>query len=269
MDSEALLFLAPPFAMCLVMVGIHCYLGLHILAREVIFVDLSLAQVAALGSVVAMLFDFDHHDTMTYFISLACTILAALFLALAGSLRKKLSQEALIGILYAFACAFSILLLDKVSHGAEHIKYALVGQLLWVSWPSVLKVTIIYAVVALVHFIFRKQLLENSFGKNHHWKWDFIFYASFGVIITSSVNMAGVLLVFSFLIVPSVLSSLFFKAMAHRLLFGWGVGFLLSVLGMGLSYKLDLPAGTLIVVIFTMIPLLSIPLLGLKQWWRG
>ena len=260
--SDAILFLAPPFTMCLILMGIHCYLGLHVLARGVIFVDLALAQVAALGSVVAFLFNFEHSDKMTYFISLAGTILAALFLALSNRYRDRLSQEAIIGILYACSTASIVLIVDKMSHGAEHIKYALVGQLLWVTWTDVLKVTVIYGVVSSIHYVLRKQLIENSFGKNSHWKWDFIFYALFGVVITSSVQVAGVLLVFSFLIVPAVLSSVFYKGLFQRLLFGWGVGFVLSVLGMSLSYWLDLPAGALIVVVFTLAPILMV--LGMK-----
>jgi zinc/manganese transport system permease protein len=260
--SDAILFLAAPFVMCLILVGIHCYLGLHVLARGVIFVDLALAQVAALGSVFALLFGFEHSDKMTYFVSLSGTIIAALFLALANRYRNRLSQEALIGILYACATASVVLLVDKMSHGAEHIKYALVGQLLWVTWSDVLKVVLIYSVVSVVHYIFRKQLLDNSFGKNIYWKWDFLFYALFGVVITSSVHVAGVLLVFSFLIVPAVLSSLFFKGIFQRLLFGWAVGSFLSILGMSLSYLLDLPAGALIVVVFTLFPILLV--LGMR-----
>ena len=248
--------------MCFILVGIHCYLGLHVLARGVIFVDLALAQVAAFGSVLAFLFGFEHSDEKTYFISLAGTIIASLFLTIANRYRERFSQEALIGILYACASASIILLVDKMSHGAEHIKYALVGQLLWVTWIDVLKVTVIYTIVSVVHVIFRKQLLDNSFGRNFHWKWDFLFYALFGVVITSSVHVAGVLLVFSFLIVPAILSSLFCKGILQRLLFGWAVGFFLSILGMSLSYWLDLPAGALIVIVFTLLPILLV--LGIR-----
>ncbi len=256
--NDIILFLAPPFTMCLILMGIHCYLGLHVLARGVVFVDLALAQVAAFGSTIAFLFEFEHSDKMTYFISLTATIIAALFLSLANLYRNRFSQEAIIGILYACSTAAIILTVDKMSHGTEHIKYALVGQLLWVTWSDVLRVAVIYSVVSAIHYILRKQLIESSFGENSHWKWDFIFYALFGVVITSSVHVAGVLLVFSFLIVPAVLSSIFCKRLFHRLLLGWSVGFVLSILGMFLSYWLDLPAGALIVVVFTLIPILVV-----------
>ena len=262
MMSDAILFLAPPFTMCLILMGIHCYLGLHVLARGVIFVDLALAQVVALGSTIAFLFGFEHAATMTYFISLVGTIIVASFFTLAHRYQKRFSQEAMIGIFYACSTASIVLIIDKMGHGAEHLKYTLVGQLLWVTWIDVFKVTIIYGLVSIIHYFLRKQLIDSSFGKNSHWKWDFIFYTLFGVVITSSVHVAGVLLVFSFLIVPAVLSSVFCKGLFQRLLFGWGVGLILSALGMSLSYYFDLPAGALIVVVFTLVPILMV--LGMK-----
>ncbi|MCC7405778.1 MAG: metal ABC transporter permease [Bdellovibrionales bacterium] len=255
---NALLFLAPPLAMCFLLVGIHCYLGLHVLARGVIFVDLSLAQVAALGSTLALLLGYEHGDQMDYFISLGVTLVAAVLLALANQLRERLSQEALIGILYAFASGAVVLTVDRLSHGAEHIKAALTGHLLWVTWDEVGKVAAIYAAVALIHFVLRQRLLAASFKGQGSWVWDFVFYGLFGVVITSSVHVAGVLLVFSFLVVPAILSSLFLQGIGPRLVFGWGLGFLLSSLGMFLSYKWDVPAGAFLVCVFTVIPLLTV-----------
>ncbi len=265
---DAFLFLAAPLSMCLILVGIHCYLGLHVLARGVIFVDLALAQVAALGTTVAFLFGFEHDSTNSYLISLTSTFAAAYFFSLANQFHKKVPPEAIIGIVYAFSSAVVILLIDKMSHGAEHLKYALVGQLLWVSWHDVLKIFLIYLVVALVHFIFRKQFLKSSFSGTGDRHWDFIFYALFGVVITSSVHVSGVLLVFSFLIVPAVVASLFFQTITGRLIFGWSLGFLLSVLGMFLSYHWDMPAGAFIVVVFTALPILLVAGYPLRKLFR-
>ncbi|MCC7440927.1 MAG: metal ABC transporter permease [Bdellovibrionales bacterium] len=256
--SQVLTFLAAPFVMCLILVGIHCYLGIHVLARGVIFVDLSLAQVAALGTVGAYVLGYDHDHPMSYGISLVSTLVAAVFLSFANRRKDKISQEAVIGILYAFASAAVVLGVDKISHGAEHIKSALVGELLWVTWADVLKVALIYSAVSVVHYVFRKEFIAQSFGRKQSWKWDFLFYALFGVIITSSVHVAGVLLVFAFLIVPSVTSALFHDGVGPRLWLGWALGFTLSVLGMSLSYWLDMPAGALIVVVFTAVPLLLV-----------
>ena len=260
---QAIQFLAAPFVMCLVLAGIHCYLGLHVLARGVIFVDLSLAQVAAFGATVAILFGFEHHSGGTYFISLVSTFLAAALFALARRHEKVFSQEAIIGIVYALASAAVVLVVDRVAHGAEHIKELLVGQVLWVTWGDVFKTSLIYGGVSVVHFVFRKQLIAASFSHEHGHapvsgtgKWDFLFYALFGIVITSSVSLAGVLQVFAYLIVPSVVSTLFFRSIRARLFFGWGLGFMLSLLGMALSYHWDLPAGAFIVVCFAIVPVL-------------
>ena len=262
---DTVLFFAPPLVMCFLLVGIHCYLGLHVLARGVIFVDLALAQVAVFGSTIAFLIGFDHGEGMDYFISLGATLLAALFLAIANRLKQRVSQEALVGVLYAFASGAVILSVDKISHGAEHIKAALTGQLLWVTWADVGKVTVIYSLVALLYFIFRHPLLKSSMKGQGGWLWDFVFYGLFGVVMTSSARVAGVLLVFSFLIVPAVLSSLFVNSMRNRLLFGWGLGFVLSVLGMFISYWLDTPSGAVLVCLFTCLPLLIVVTFGLVQ----
>lgn len=256
--NEALVFLAAPLAMCLILVGIHCYLGLHVLARGVVFVDLALAQVAALGTIVASLYGFDHSSQGSYFISLASTLLVAGFLATANRYRFKLSQEALIGVIYALSSSAVVLLIDKMSHGAEHLKHALVGQLLWVTWSDVGKVSLIYAAIGFIHYLYRQPLIQASFHAGGHWRWDFLFYSLFGVVITSSVHVAGVLLVFAFLIVPGLISSLFFQKISHRLFFGWFLGFILSALGMGASYWFDMPSGALIVVIFTILPVLLV-----------
>ena len=210
---DALTFLAAPSAMCFVLIGIHCYLGLHVLARGVIFVDLSLAQVAALGATLALTFHVDPDSPSVYFWSLGATLLAALLFAKARRLEKKISQEALIGIVYALGSASVVLLVNHMAHGAEHIKNLLVGQILWVRWEDVIKTAGVYSLVGCVHYVFRKQLLSASLKKDEKdSKWDFLFYALFGVVITSSVKVAGILQVFSFLIVPAIVSSYFFKS---------------------------------------------------------
>lgn len=253
-------FLAAPFAMCLILAGIHCYLGLHVLARGVIFVDLSLAQVAAFGATLAIYFGFDHHSPATYLTSLGCTFCAAALFAMARKHEKQFSQEAIIGIVYALASAAIVLVVDKIAHGAEHIKDILVGQVLWVTWPDVFKTGLIYLAVSMIHYIFRRQLLAASFhgSNNNSGFWDFLFYALFGVVITSSVSVAGVLQVFAYLIVPSVVGSLLFKTIRSRLLFGWTLGFVLSFSCLWLSYIWDLPAGAFIVVCFSLLPILML-----------
>lgn len=258
--QEAILFLSAPFAMCLILVGIHCYLGLHVLSRGVIFVDLSLAQVACLGSTLALILGFEHGTTEAYFISLGITFLFAGFFAMARRYEKIVPQEALIGIVYAMASAGVILVVDHLAHGAEHIKDLLIGQILWVSWGEVTKTAAIYAGVGAVHFYFRKQLLKASQDSDRgtNFKWDFLFYALFGIVITSSASVAGVLQVFTYLIVPAIVASVFVKSVKDRLIFGWILGTVVSFFALLLSHHLDMPAGALIVVSFTVLPILIV-----------
>ena len=254
---EAALFLAPPFAMCVVLTGIHCYLGLHVLARGVIFVDLSLAQVAAFGATLALSLGLAPESPFVYLLSLIATFLAAYLFAVARRYEHKFSQEAIIGIVYALGSASVVLLVNNMSHGAEHIKQLLVGQILWVSWFDVGKTAAIYLGVGVLHYVFRSQLISASFNENHSGsKWDFLFYALFGVIITSSVQVAGVLQVFSFLIVPAVISTIFFDSIRLRLIFGWVFAVILSFVGLTLSFVIDVPSGAFIVVCFSAIPVL-------------
>jgi len=264
--SDALLFLSAPFAMCLILAGIHCYLGLHVLARGVIFVDLSLAQVAAFGATLALLLGFEHHSAAAYLVSLLSTFAAAALFALARRHESRFPQEAVIGVTYALASAAVVLVVDRMAHGSEHIKDLLVGHVLWVTWSDVGKTAAIYAAVSLAHWVFRGRLLRASFSRERegHGLSDFLFYALFGLVITSSVSMAGVLQVFAYLIVPALLSTLFFRSIRARLLFGWALGFLLSFAGLALSYLWDLPAGAFIVVCFAALPVLALPLLGLR-----
>lgn len=251
------MFLLAPCVMCFLLTGIHCYLGLHVLARGVIFVDLSLAQVAAFGSVFSVLLGADQSSPLTYFGSLAATFLASGIFFLAKKYEKNFSQEAIIGIVYALSSALVILLVEGMPHGPERIKELLVGQILWVTWFDVSKTALIYFGVGLVHYLFRKQFIASSFSgqgaKKASW-WDFLFYALFGVVITSSVRLAGVLQVFSFLIVPALVASMFYKTLKSRLIFGWVFGVVFSILGMLVSYYYDLPSGACLVFCFTIVP---------------
>ena len=247
--------MAAPLTACLILVGIHAYLGLHVLAREVIFVDLSLAQIAALGSTLAFLIGYDLHSLPAYLCSLGAAFIGAGIFALTRLRHSRIPQEAIIGIVYAVSAAAGILAIDKAPHGAEHIKHMLVGAILWVTWSDVVQIALIYLAIGFIHYIFRKRFMTLSFDKNipQDWNiraWDFLFYATFGLVITSSVEIAGVLLVFTFLIVPTVCATLFADHIGKRLAIGWAVGFVVSALGCALSYLFDLPTGATIVCLF-------------------
>lgn len=255
--GEIVRLLAAPFAAALVLTGIHAYLGVHIIERGVIFVDLALAQVAALGTTIAFLLGHDLHGPMAYVSGLGATLLVSLFFAATRTGKDKVPQEAIIGIFYAVSAAAMILVMDKAPEGAEHIKHLLVGNILVVSWSTIAKTFLLYLGIGAIHFIFRKRffllsrnpLKAKEQGISIFW-WDFLFYALFGLVVTSSVSIGGVLLVFSYLIVPSVISILFFDRVSARLVSGWGVGILASVMGVLASYFLDLPTGAAIIVAF-------------------
>jgi zinc/manganese transport system permease protein len=254
---EILPFLLAPFVASLILTGIHAYLGVHVVERGVIFVDLALAQIAALGATVAIVAGIDPHGRGSYWISLAFTFLGAAIFAMARTRRGHIPQEAFIGIAYAVASAMAILLMSKATGETEHLKDMLVGNILAVSWAEVRKTAILYGAVGIFHYIFRKKFLQISMHHDDLEKlnfnvkfWDFLFYASFGFVVTSSVAIAGVLLVFCYLIVPSVGAMLFADKIGPRLAIGWTMGTLVSALGVILSVKLDTPTGATIVVTF-------------------
>lgn len=246
-----------PFATCLILTGIHAYFGIHVIEREVIFVDLALAQMAALGAIVALLIGWHLHSLPAYFCSLGFTLVGAAMFSFTRVRRKVVPQEAIIGIVYAVSAACSILVLDRAPAEAEHIKHMMVGNILFVRPGDVLKMTAIYTLVGLFHYIFRRRFIEitldpqGAINRNVRIKWwDFLFYATFGIVVTSSVEIAGVLLVFSYLIVPSACAMLLATKLRHRLFWGWTLGTAASVIGLSASAAWDLPTGAAVVCTF-------------------
>src|SRR5205085_4072717 len=263
MDTSVLTFLAAPFVASLILTGIHAYLGVHVVERGVIFVDLSLAQIAALGATIALLLPItggDPHAPLAYWVSLAFTFLGAAVFSTIRSKRARIPQEAIIGICYAVASAASILAMSKATSESEHLKDMLVGNILAVSWGEVGKTALLYGAIGLFHFLFRHKFLAISMDPQRAEAeglsiklWDFLFYASFGFVVTSSVAIAGVLLVFCCLIVPSVAAMLYADTIGRRLAIGWTMGTVVSALGVYLSLKLDLPTGATIVCTFGLV----------------
>ena len=258
MDWSIFQFLAPAIAASLIIAGIHAYLGLHVVERGVIFVDLSLAQIASLGAAIAVWQGYDPHtDPQIYWFSLGFTLIGALIFAMVKGHEAKIPQEAIIGISYAVASAAVILAMSKATGEAEHLRDMLVGNILSVQWPEVWRTAGIYVVIGIFHFVFRKRFLEISVdpigtaAKGIPVRfWDFLFYASFGIVVTRSVAIAGVLLVFCYLIVPSVAGMLFSQRIGPRLAIGWVMGVVVSMLGMYASVLWDLPTGAAIVCTF-------------------
>ena len=254
---EILPFLLAPFLASLILTGIHAYLGVHVVERGVIFVDLALAQIAALGATIAILVGMDPHGAGAYWLSLTFTFVGAAIFAFARTRRGHIPQEAFIGIAYAIASAAAILAMSKATGETEHLKDMLVGNILAVSFHDVIKTAILYGAIGAFHYIFRKQFLlistdpEQAEAKGLSIRfWDFLFYASFGFVVTSSVAIAGVLLVFCYLIVPSVGAMLFADKIGRRLAIGWTMGTLVSALGVYFSVLFDLPTGATIACTF-------------------
>jgi zinc/manganese transport system permease protein len=254
---EILPFLILPFIASLILTGIHAYLGVHVVERGVIFVDLALAQIAALGATVAILVGMDPHGNAAYWMSLGFTFLGALIFSFVRSRKKRIPLEAFIGITYAVASAAAIIAMSKATGETEHLKDMLVGNILAVSKHDVIKTALLYGAIGAFHFIFRKKFLAismqhdaaESSGLNVR-LWDFLFYASFGFVVTSSVAIAGVLLVFCYLVVPSVGAMLFADRIGPRLAIGWTMGTLVSALGCYFSVVFDTPTGATIVCTF-------------------
>src|SRR3989442_8365730 len=257
MISDLFAILWAPFLMCLVLTGIHAYLGVHVLAREVVFVDIAMAQIAALGATVAFLVGYEIEMWQSYAYALGATLVGAVVLALTRSRRRHVSQEAVIGVVYAVSSAAAVLVADRSAHGAEQVRGMLVGNLLSVTPFEVGKVAVLYALVGTLHWFCRKPFFlistdpDAAYAGGWHVRlWDLLFYASFGVVVASSVRIAGVLLVFSYLIVPALAGVMLGGTVASRLLIGWTFGTVVSVIGMVASAALDLPTGAAVVCAF-------------------
>lgn len=243
-----------PLLACLLLPGLLVYLGLHIVRREIIFVDLALAQVAALGTCVGILLHYEPQSWQSYGLSLAFTFIGAAIFSLSRTENHRVPQEALIGIIYVVAAALGILLLSNSPEGNEELRRTLIGDVLLVSKGQVWKTFVLYLAIGFVHFVFRKKFLAISFEPERALAqnisirlWDFIFYAMFGWVVTSFVQIGGVLLVFSYLIVPAVCANFLATRLRILLLIGWLVATLASIGGLFISYKWDYPTGAAIV----------------------
>lgn len=257
LQFDWLQLLAIPFLVALVLTGIHTYLGIHVLSRNIIFVDLALAQISALGATVAFLLGYYPQSIAAYGYSLAFTIGGAVILSFSRSWTGRVSQETFIGVVYVVSAAAAFLLVDQSPQGAEHIKQMLIGSILTATETDLLKVVLLYSAVGLFHWFARRRFLLISFQPDQAersglrlWLWDFLFYVSFGVVVTSSVAIAGVLLVFCFLIIPAAIGTLYSDRILPKLLMGWAIGALASSVGLGLSFVGNLPTGATIVCVF-------------------
>jgi len=269
MDAFALPFFWTALVASLILAGIHAYLGFHIVRRGVIFVDLALAQMAALGVALSLILQVHESDALTYMLALGMTWVGAAAFAWLRGQERSAPLEAFIGIVFATAQAAVFLVLEKSPAGPEHLKETLVGSLFTVSPVHIAKTAILYAVIGVAHFLLRKPFFEitnDPAGARQRGRkiffWDFLFYAMFGFVVTSSVQIAGVLLVFGFLVIPAVAGLMATQRPGRALAVGWIFGFVGSLAGLVFSVQLDLPAAPSILVSLTV--LLAILAAGLR-----
>jgi zinc/manganese transport system permease protein len=252
MLQDVLGFAALPLAAAVIFTGIHTWLGLQVLRRNVVFADLALAQISAFGATVAVVAGHQVASVAGYAYTLFFAAIGALLLTASRAFARSVRQEAFIGVLYVVATAATVLVVDRSPQGAEHVKRMLVGGILSVTPEDVLKFVILYGAIGLFHWIARRPLLAAAAEQadKRTVTWDLVFYLSFAVVVTSSVTVAGVLLVFCFLIVPALIGGLFSNRIAPALLIGWGAGTVASAAGVFGSFAFDAPTGALTVVAF-------------------
>ena len=254
---EIFQFLFPPFVACLTLVGIHGYLGIHVLQREIIFIDIALAQISAVGSTFAfILWHKDEHTFIAYICALCFTLLAAAFFSMIRKKVTQIHQEAVIGVSYAIAAALALFLMAMAAGAEVHLEHMLTGSILWAKWSDILPCAGVYAAIGVFHYIFRDRFRKISWSYQEAIKeginvelWDFLFYATFGIVVTHSVRIAGVLVVFALLIIPSTISAMFTEDWSKRIGIAYTVGVIVTMFGLAFSYVFDFSCGPSVVTL--------------------
>lgn len=254
---EIVHFLIPPFVACATILGLLCYLGMHVLKREIIFIDIALAQIAAVGATFAHVYlGAGENSLPAYLCAFGFTVLASLFFSQIDKRITQITHEAIIGVTYAISAAAALFVLALAAGGDVHMEHMLTGSILWARWPDILAIAVLFGCVGLFHLVFRRHFIRLSEeygggtvrGERDVW-WDFLFYVSMGIVITFSVKIAGVLVIFSFLIIPATFSAMFAESWGKRLVIGWCVGIAAVIVGLSLSYFLDFSCGPAVVTI--------------------
>jgi zinc/manganese transport system permease protein len=251
---EAFSFLIYPFLACVVLIVIHAYFGVHILERGIIFVDIALAQFIGIGIALSFFLSYEN----TFVLSVVFAMLGAAILSLSRKVERFVNVEAFIGVLYIFSFAVSILILDRSPHGAEEFKAILNGNILWVTPRDIINAAVLYGIIGTFHFVFRKKFLALTFEGRNGFLWEFLFFGSFALVLAKSVQMAGILQVFSFLIIPALIGRLYTREPFRILIIGWVAGLAATVVGIGISYKLDLPTAPMTVASLSLVFLIQL-----------
>lgn len=271
--SEVIAFLLPPFVACATILGLLGYLGMHVLKREIVFIDIALAQIAAVGATFAHVYlGTEENSIWAYLCAFAFTLLASLFFSQIDRRITQISHEAIIGVTYAIAAAAAIFILAMSAGGDVHVEHMLTGSILWAKWPDIGAIAALFGCVGLFHFVFRRQFIRLSenygagavAGGRAVW-WDFLFYVSMGLVITFSVKIAGVLVIFSFLIIPATCSAMFAVSWGLRLVIAWIIGIVALAFGLVLSYFMDFSCGPSVVTILGLILIAAATFKGFRR----
>jgi zinc/manganese transport system permease protein len=266
---EAWQILLPAFALSALMIMTHTYLGLHVLARGIIFIDLALAQVAALGISVAFLLGEEAHGMAAQAYAFVATLVAAFAFAGLRRVEGKTTREVIIGCVYVVTTALSIVILSRSAQGMEELKSIFNGNILWVQWQEISIIATCYAALSVLHILYRDRFYRLSFDSDGverpSFFWEFLFFASFAIVITLAVSVAGVLLVFAFLIIPAFSASILSASFGSRLLIGWALGLLGCAMGLWLSFSADLPIGATMVTVMGIVPIAAYCLRSTKR----
>ncbi|MFC1477127.1 metal ABC transporter permease [candidate division KSB1 bacterium] len=251
---DIILFLAPPITICILFAGILSYFGNHILTRGIIFIDIALAQIAALGTMIGLLLGFAEGARSLEIISLVFTLAIISVFAMTKFEKQVIPQEAIIGIIYGLGLGLATLLSEKIPGGSNFITKTITGNILWVTWDQVFWTFLLFAAIAVLHVLLRKHFVkisesrENlpySIGKVRFY--ELIFYITFSIVVVRAVPIGGIFLVFTLLIAPTAMATLFTQNWTARFIWSWIIGILGSMAGIYISYTFNISNGPAIV----------------------
>ena len=266
--SAGLEFFVVQITLIAVVLILHTYMGLHIIRRTIIFCDLVLAQQAALGALIGISLGVKYATGGSYVVSLATVLIGSVLLAVIKPRNRMIPREAVIGIMFALALVASLLLGDKLSGGGAHVTKTLAGSMLWVSWKLVLITIAVYVLLIAFHYRFRDKFIGLSEApqrvKNQRW-WDFLFFATQGIITVMIVPIAGVLLAYSFLMIPAAIAGMFSTGWIRAVVLGWSVGLAACLVGLVASYNWNLPYGPSLVLSLGLFFLVAVVLRSIRR----
>ncbi|MCP4723991.1 MAG: metal ABC transporter permease [bacterium] len=251
---ETITFLAAPIAGCIVMAGILSYFGNHILTRGLIFIDIALAQIAALGTMIGLLMGFTEDTISVEMVSLLFTMIIITIFALTKFEKQVIPQEAIIGIIYGLGLGLAWLIAEKIPGGSNFLTKTITGNILWITWGKVLAFFILFLLIAFIHYFFRKPFIRISESrKNLPYSikkvriYELIFYLTFSIVVVRTVPVGGIFLVFTLLIAPTAIATLFTQKWINRFIWSWIIGIAGSLAGVFVSYNMNISNGPAIV----------------------